>query len=201
MATHIFVNPDMTKEHGDIARLHVASDPPTAVTVTLFPSGKQEIQQMNADGFAISSDLFALAGGKAQLVVVTTADPRQPTTAILRQKVKTDDRMGTLVPSEDKAAGTSFIFPLEHLADGASVFIGNAGPAEAVGVLQYGTPRAPVAAPIKVARNGFQQIKITKTTTAGLVTITNAVNVVVQLALDTHGTDFDLMTILPVSRA
>jgi hypothetical protein len=25
--------------------------------------------------------------------------------------------------------------------------------------------------------------------------------VVVQLALDTHGTDFDLMTILPVSRA
>jgi hypothetical protein len=201
MAIHIFVNPDMTREKGDIARLHIASDPPTAVTITLFPSGKQETQQMNADGFAISSDLFALAGGKAQLVIAATADPQQPSTAILRQKVKTDDRMGSVIPSEDKASGTSFVFPLEHLADGASIFISNVGPSEAVGVLQYGTPRAPVASQLRIPRNGFQQVKITKTTTAGLVTITNGVNVVVQLALDTHGTDFDLMTLLPVSRA
>jgi hypothetical protein len=144
MATHIFVNPNVTKPAGDIAQLHVASDPPVPVTITVFPSGKQETLQMNEDGFAISSDLFAMTGGKAALVVATTDDPQQPSTVFLRQKLNSD-RLASLIPSEDKAAGTVFVFPLEFLADGASLYIANAGPAEAVGVLQYGTPRSPVA--------------------------------------------------------
>jgi hypothetical protein len=201
MATHIFVNPDMTPStSGDIAQAHISSDPPTGVTVTLFPSGKHESLQMNSNGFAISSDLFAMAGGKPQLVIVTTSDPLQPSTLILRQRLN-NDRLATMIPSEDKAAGTSFNFPLEFLADGAQLLIANAGPADAVGVFQYGTPRSPVANEVRVPRNGFQTIKLSKTTTAGLLTITNAVNVVAHLVLDTNGNDFDLMTILPVSRA
>jgi hypothetical protein len=201
MATHIFVNPDMTPNvSGDIAQAHISSDPPTGVTVTLFPSGKHESLQMNGNGFAISSDLFQMAGGKPQLVVVTTTDPRQPSTMILRQRLG-DSRLATVIPSEDKAAGTAFTFPLEFLADGAQLLIANAGPADAVGVFQYGTPRAAVASEVHVPRNGFQTIKLTKSTTAGLLTITNAVNVVAHLVLDTSGNDFDLMTILPVSRA
>jgi hypothetical protein len=93
------------------------------------------------------------------------------------------------------------VFPLEHLADGASLWLANAGPAEAVGVLQYGTPRAPVAAQIRVPRNGFQTVKLTKTGTSALLNITNGVNVVAHVALDTRGNDFDLMTLLPVTRA
>ena len=200
MATHIFVNPDLTKPRGDTARLHVASDPPTDVTITVFPSGKKETVKMNADGFAMSSDLFALAGGKAALVVATTADPSLPTTAFLRQRVS-DDRMGALIPSEDKAAGTVFVFPIEHKSDGFSLYIANAGPADAIGVLQYGTPRAPVATPIRVPRNGFQVVKLTKTSTCAILTITNGVNVVATFAFDTPGADFDFMTLLPVSRA
>ena len=200
MATHIFVNPDVTKPKGDIAQLHIASDPPTPVTITVFPSGKKETLQMNDDGFAISSDLFEMTGGKAALIVATTADPQQPTTAFLRQRLN-DDRLAALIPSEDKAAGTCFVFPLEFLADGASLYIANAGPAEAVGVLQYGTPRAPVAAQIRVPRNGFQVVKLTKSTTSAILTITNQVNVVASYVLDTRDADFDYMTLLPVSRA
>src|SRR6185436_19882526 len=151
-------------------------------------------------GFAISSDLFQMTGGKAALVVATSADPQQPTTAFLRQRLK-DDRMGSLIPSEDKAAGTVFVFPLEFLADGAALYIANAGPAEAVGVLQYGTPRTPVAAQIRVPRNGFQVVKLTKSKTSALLTITNQVNVVASFVLDTRDADFDFMTLLPVSRA
>lgn len=200
MATHIFVNPNVTKPTGDIAQLHVASDPPVPVTITVFPSGRQETLQMNDDGFAISSDLFAMTGGKAALVVATTDDPQQPSTAFLRQKLNTD-RLASLIPSEDKAAGTVFVFPLEFLADGASLYIANGGPAEAVGVLQYGTPRSPVAAQIRVPRNGFQVVKLTKSKTCGILTITNEVNVVASFVLDTAGNDFDYMTLLPVSRA
>jgi hypothetical protein len=119
---------------------------------------------------------------------------------ILRQRLN-NDRLATIIPSEDKAAGTSFVFPIEFLADGATLIVANAGPADATGVFQYGTPRSPVANEINVPRNGFQTIKLSKTTTAGLVTITNGVNVVVHVVLDTAGNDFDLMTILPVSRA
>jgi hypothetical protein len=200
MATHIFVNPELTKPRGDIARLHVASDPPTDVTFTVFPSGKQETVPMSASGLAVSPDLFVMTGGKASLVIATTADPQVPTTAFLRQRVG-DDRMGTLVPSEDKAAGTSFVFPIEHISDGFSLYIANAGPADAIGVLQYGTPRAPVAAPIRVPRNGFQVVKLTKSSTCAILTITNGVNVVASFAFDTPGADFDYMTLLPVSRA
>src|SRR6185436_11901122 len=98
MATHIFVNPDVTKPRGDIAQLHIASDPPIPVTITVFPSGKKETLEMNDEGFAISSDLFELAGGKAALIVATTADPQQPTTAFLRQRLN-DDRLASLIPS------------------------------------------------------------------------------------------------------
>ena len=200
MATHVFVNPDMTKPKGDVAQLHISSDPPTGVTITVFPSGKKEKLQMNADGFAISSDLFALSDGKQGLVVATTDDPQQPTTAFLRQKLK-DERMASFIPSEDKAAGTVFVFPLEFLSDGAALYLANVGPAEAVGVLQYGTPRSPVAAQIRVPRNGFQVVKLTKSTTAAIVTITNQVNVVASYVLDTKDNDFDFLTLLPVSRA
>lgn len=200
MATHIFVNPEFTKPKGDTARLHVASDPPTAVTFTVFPSGKQETVQMSTNGMCISPDLFAMAGGKAALVIATTADPQVPTTALLRQRVS-NDRMGALIPPEDKAAGTAFVFPLEHISDGFSLYIANAGPADAIGVLQYGSPRAPVASPIRVPRNGFQVVKLTKSSTAALLTITNGVNVVASFAFDTPGADFDYMTLLPVSRA
>jgi hypothetical protein len=51
-----------------------------------------------------------------------------------------------------------------------------------------------------VPRNGFQMLKLTKSKTAGLINITNGVNVVVQFLLDTHGNDFDVMTLLPVNR-
>jgi hypothetical protein len=199
MATHIFVNPDLTKPKGDIAQLHLASDPPVPVTITVFPSGKKETLQMNDDGFAISSDLFAMTGGKAALVVATTEDPQQPSTAFLRQKLSSD-RLASLIPSEDKAAGTVFVFPLEFLADGSSLYIANVGPAEAVGVLQYGTPRSPVAAQINVPRNGFQVVKLTKSKTSAILTITNQVNVVASYVLDTAGNDFDYLTLLPVSR-
>jgi hypothetical protein len=197
MATHIFVNPDLTKPKGDIAQLHVASDPPTPVTITVFPSGKKETLEMNADGFAISSDLFAMTGGKAALVVATTGDPQQPSTAFLRQRLK-DDRLASLIPSEDRAAGTCFVFPLEFLSDGASLYIANAGPAEAVGVLQYGNPRSAAVAQIRVPRNGFQVVKLTKSKTAAILTITNEVKVVASFVLDTRDNDFDYMTLLPV---
>jgi len=200
MATHILVNPDLTKPKGDIAQLHIASDPPVPVTITVFPSGKRETLQMNDDGFAISSDLFAMTGGKAALVVASTEDPGQPSTVFLRQKLSSD-RMASLIPSEDKAAGTMFVFPLEFLADGASLYVANTGPVEAEGVLQYGTPRSPAVAQIRVPRNGFQVVKLTRTKTCGILTITNEINVVAAFVLDTRDVDFDHMTLLPVRRA
>src|SRR5687767_2943290 len=116
MATHVFVNPQLTSASGDVAQLHIASDPPTGVTITVFPSGRQETLMMNAEGFAISSDIFTMTGGRTSLVVATTTDPALPTTAFLRQRVN-DDRLMSLIPSEDKASGVSFVFPLEFLAD------------------------------------------------------------------------------------
>ncbi len=192
MAFHVVIISDLNGTHNDTANVDVTSDPASQVSFKVFPSaGALLLADMNANEYATSPELFAVAGAANALVIVDTANAAVLSTAALRQK-----KLMLEVPPSSATLGTVFGFPLGDLGTGAFLLLGNPSGQVALGTLVYGTPGRSLAAQISVPSFDVQVIQLTQAATRVNVTITNMVKVIAQLLVNGHGQEFS-MTIVP----
>jgi hypothetical protein len=201
MATHIVINPDLITFSGlEKAFLDVAGDPASAsVTYTVYAAQAAPhvaaVPMNPTKHFATSPDLFGLSSKKTALIVAVTTNPATPSAAVLHQTFKGNARAAISVPSSNRTLGTSFNIPVSDLDGGGTLFIGNPGGVEANAAIQYGSATA-AATQVRVPSLGVATFKVAQAATNLLVSITNDVPVVVQLAIGSR-----LLVVFPIGPA
>jgi len=188
MGTHIVVNPDLiTYSTLEKAFLDVSGEPASAsVTYTVFTAGaapQNATVAINGRNFATSPDLFALANKKAALIVAVTSNPAAPSAAVLHQHLSGTARAAISVPSSNHTLGKSFNIPISDLAGGGTIFVGNPNATAASLTIQNGASTTAAAAQLTVGAFGVGHTKITQAESNLIITVTNNVPVVVQVAI------------------
>jgi hypothetical protein len=188
MATHIVVNPDLiTYTTLEKSFLDVSGEPaPASVKYTVFTAGatpQTATVTPNARNFATSPDLFALAKKKTALVVAVTSNATSPSAAVLHQHLGGNARASLSVPSSNHTLGKAFNIPISDLAGGGTIFIGNPNTAAANIAVQNGASNTPAVTELTVGALSVGTTHITQAESNLIVTSTNNVPVIVQIAI------------------
>ncbi len=191
MANHAVIITDLNGTHNDTAQIDFCNVKPgesVDFNVRGFANGAFSLPTNN-DDFVTTPDLFAITNFATALV--TASGFTDPTFAVLRQK-----KLIMQVPPVTKTSGIEFDFPVGDTGTGAFLLLGNLNGAQANGVLTIGQGGAPVAN-VAVPPAGVQTIPINAAwaTKRLTVTITNGLEIIVQVLVNGHGQEF-VMTLL-----